>query len=260
MKVVLFCGGLGTRLRDHTQGVVPKPLANIGQRPIIWHLMKYYAHQGHKDFILCLGYRGDLIKEYFLNYKETLSNDFVLTDGGNSIKLLNCDIDDWKITFVDTGMNSNIGQRLKAVQPWLKNEEYFLANYSDGLSDLDINQHIDEIKKNDAIASFVRVRPSQSFHTVEADESGLVQEIQHVGGAGYWINGGFFILNKRIFDHMEEGDELVEAPFQRLIKKKKLHSYKYEGFWACMDTMKDKKLFDSLYDSGETSWMIWKKW
>jgi len=220
--------------------------------------MKYYAYQGHKEFILCLGYRGDLIKDYFLNYQETVSNNFILTDGGKSIELLNSDIKDWKITFVDTGIHSNIGQRLKLVQPWLEGEEYFLANYSDGLSDLDINQQVAEIKSNDAIASFVSVRPSQSFHAVEVDKSGLVRKIEHVGGAEYWINGGFFVLNQRIFDHMEEGDELVEAPFQRLIKEKKLHSKKYEGFWAAMDTFKDKSRFDSLYDSGETPWMIWK--
>ena len=257
MKVVLFCGGLGTRLREYSE-TIPKPLATIGLRPIIWHLMKYYAHQGHKDFILCLGYRGDLIKDYFLNYQETVSNNFVLTDGGKNIELLNSDINDWKITFVDTGMHSNIGQRLKAVQPWLEGEEFFLANYSDGLSDLDINQQVEEIKNNGAIASFVRVRPSQSFHAVEADASGLVQKIEHVGGAEYWINGGFMVLNQRIFEYMEDGDELVEAPFQRLIKEKKLHSKKYEGFWAAMDTFKDKSRFDSLYDSGETPWMIWK--
>lgn len=258
MKVVLFCGGLGTRLREYSE-TIPKPLANIGLRPIMWHLMKYYAHHGHKEFILCLGYRGDLIKDYFLHYEETISNDFVLTNGGRSIELLNSDIEDWQITFVDTGMHSNIGERLKAVQPWVAGEEYFLANYSDGLSDLDMNEHIEDIKKTDSVASFVRVRPSQSFHAVEVDEAGQVKKIEPVGGAQHWINGGFFVLKQSIFDYMEDGDELVEAPFQRLIKENKLHSIKYEGFWSCMDTFKDKKLFDSLYDSGETPWMVWEK-
>ena len=258
MKVVLFCGGLGTRLREYSE-TIPKPLANIGLRPIIWHLMKYYADQGHKEFILCLGYRGDLIKDYFLNYQETISNNFVLSNSGKNIELLSSDIEDWKITFIDTGMHSNIGQRLKAVQPWLEGEEYFLANYSDGLSDLDMNEQIENIKKTDAVASFVRVRPSQSFHAVEADASGLVNKIEHVGGAEYWINGGFFVLRQDIFNYMEDGDELVEAPFQRLIKEKKLYSQKYEGFWAAMDTFKDKKRFDSLYDSGDTPWILNKK-
>lgn len=257
MKVVLFCGGLGTRLREYSE-TIPKPLANIGLRPIMWHLMKYYAHQGHKEFILCLGYRGDLIKEYFLNYQETISNDFVFSNGGKTVELLSEDISDWKITFVETGMHSNIGERLMKVRSYLEDDEYFLANYSDGLSDIDMNQHIQEAKDQSAIASFVRVRPSQSFHAVEAEESGLVTSIEHVGGAEYWINGGFMVLNKEIFNYMEPGDELVEAPFQRLIKNQKLYSKKYEGFWAAMDTFKDKKRFDELYDSGKTPWMIWK--
>ena len=258
MKVVLFCGGLGTRLREYSE-TIPKPLATIGLRPIIWHLMKYYAYHGHKEFILCLGYRGDLIKDYFLNYQETVSNNFVLTHSGKNIELLNSDIDDWKITFIDTGIHSNIGQRLKAVQPWVEGEEYFLANYSDGLSDLDMNQIVEEVKSKDALASFTSVRPSQSFHAVETDKTGLVQKIEHVGGAEYWINGGFMVLSQRIFEYMEDGDELVEAPFQRLIKEKKLYSKKYEGFWAAMDTFKDKSRFDSLYDSGDTPWMVWKQ-
>ena len=133
MKVVLFCGGLGTRLREHSE-TIPKPLVNIGTRPIIWYLMKYYAYYGHKEFILCLGYKGEMIKDYFLNYRETDSNNFVLSEGGENIELLSSDINDWKITFVDTGQNSNIGSRLKAVQGYLGDDEYFLANYSDGLS------------------------------------------------------------------------------------------------------------------------------
>lgn len=259
MKVVLFCGGLGTRLREYSE-TIPKPLASIGPRPIIWHLMKYYADQGHKEFILCLGYRGDLIKEYFLNYEETISNNFVLSNGGQDVELLSSDIQNWKITFVDTGMHSNIGQRLKLVQPYIGDDEYFLANYSDGLSDLDMNAQIESImNKDDAVASFVRVRPSQSFHAVEANDSGLVEKIEHVGGAEYWINGGFFVLRKDIFDYMEDGEELVEQPFQRLIQAKKLYTHKYEGFWAAMDTFKDKKRFDSLYESGNTPWVLSKK-
>ena len=134
MKVVIFCGGLGTRLREYSE-TIPKPLVNIGERPIIWHLMKYYAHFGHKDFILCLGYRGDLIKNFFLNYNECDSNDFVLSESGRKIELFNEDTSDWRITFVDTGLKSNIGQRLKAVEKHLEGEEVFLANYTDGLSD-----------------------------------------------------------------------------------------------------------------------------
>jgi glucose-1-phosphate cytidylyltransferase len=257
MKVVLFCGGLGTRLREHSE-TIPKPLVNVGIRPIIWHLMKYYSHFGHKEFILCLGYKGDVIKDYFLNYRETDSNDFTLENSGSDIKLHSTDISDWKITFVDTGIQSNIGQRLKKVEKYLKDDEYFLANYSDGLSDLNLDAHIDKTLQDNAIASFVKVRPSQSFHSVESDKNGLVSDIKHVADAEYWINGGFFVLSRDIFKFMEEGEELVEEPFQRLIKEQRLYSKKYEGFWAAMDTFKDKKKLDDLYESGERPWMIWK--
>src|SRR5262245_7456361 len=141
MKVVLFCGGLGTRLREHSE-TVPKPMVNIGYRPIIWNLMKYYAYYGHTDFVLCLGYRGDVIKQYFLNYDECLSNDCVLSRGGQTLHVFNRDIEDWTITFVDTGLHTNIGQRLKAVEPYLDGEEMFLANYSDGLADLPLPEYL----------------------------------------------------------------------------------------------------------------------
>ena len=161
MKVVIFCGGLGTRLREYSD-TIPKPLVNIGDRPIIWHLMKYYAHYGHKDFILCLGYRGDLIKDYFLKYNECASNDFVLSEGGRKIELFSEDISDWRITFVDTGLKSNIGQRLKIVEKHLDGEEIFLANYADGLSDYPLDTHIDHFRSTNAIASFAAVRPSHA--------------------------------------------------------------------------------------------------
>ena len=158
MKVVLFCGGLGTRLREHSD-TIPKPLVNIGVRPIIWHLMRYYAHFGHKEFILCLGYRGDQIRDYFLNYNECLSNDFILSEGGRRIEPVKRDIEDWKITFVDTGLHANIGQRLLRVRKYLDDDEEFLANYSDGLTDLPLDAHIAHFRQHRAIASFVAVRP-----------------------------------------------------------------------------------------------------
>ncbi len=255
MKVVLFCGGLGTRLREYSE-TIPKPLAYIGVRPIIWHLMKYYAEYGHKEFILCLGYKGDMIKDYFLNYEETVSNDFVLSESGKNIELLNRDISDWKITFVDTGLKNNIGQRLRAIKEHIGEDEYFLANYSDGLSDLNLEQHINNARNNNAIASFVMVRPSDSFHAVQADETGRVTKI-HLSGAENWINGGYFVLHNTIFNYLENGEELVEEPFQRLIQERRLYSTKYKGFWCAMDTFKDKIQLDELYDLGSPPWMIW---
>ena len=257
MKVVLFCGGLGTRLRDYSESI-PKPLVPVGYRPILWHVMRYYAHFGHKDFILCLGYKADSIKQYFLNYDETISNDFVMSEGGRKVDLLASDIQDWKITFVDTGLNSNIGMRLNVVQPLLEGEEMFLANYSDGVSDLPLPAMIDTFRQQDAVASFAAVAPTQSFHLVSIENDGRVKNIRHVKDVGMRINGGFFVFRKQIFDWIKPGEELVEEPFRRLAAAGKLIAYSYDGFWACMDTFKDKQLLEDLYSRGQVPWEIWK--
>ena len=256
MKVVLFCGGLGTRLREHSD-TIPKPLVTVGYRPIIWHLMRYYAHFGHKDFVLCLGYRGEMIREYFLNYRDCMSNDFVLSLPEREIEPLQRDVEGWRITFVDTGMHANLGQRLRRVQHLLQGESMFLANYSDGLSDLDLNQSITDFQASDAVASFLAVRPAQSFHSVTADKDGLVTGIESMHRSDVWINGGFFCLRNGIFDVLHEGEELVEQPFQRLVAQRKLHARKHEGFWAAMDTFKDKITFDRMEAKGNCPWMVW---
>jgi glucose-1-phosphate cytidylyltransferase len=257
MKVVLFCGGLGTRIREYSD-TIPKPMIPIGYRPMLWHLMKYYAHFGHREFILCLGYRGDVIKQYFLNYDECLSNDFVLSKGGRDLTLRSRDIQDWTVTFVDTGLHSNLGQRLKAVAPYLDGDEMFLANYSDGLTDLCLPGYVEHFRARDSIASFIAVRPKQTFHVVAMDDDGMVQDISHVGEAGLWINAGFFIFKREIFDHMREGEELVEEPFRRLIAARRLITYPYNGFWACMDTFKDKQMFDDVNALGNPPWEVWR--
>ena len=257
MKVVLFCGGLGTRLREHSD-TIPKPLVNIGVRPIIWHLMRYYAHFGHKEFILCLGYRGDQIRDYFLNYNECLSNDFVLSEGGRRIEPVKRDIEDWKITFVDTGLHANIGQRLLRVRNYLDGDEEFLANYSDGLTDLPLDAHIANFRENRSIASFVAVRTAQSFHCVHSDDGGFVTSFGRIAESEFWINGGFFCLRQEIFDFIEEGDELVEQPFERLIAERKLAVYRYGGFWQQMDTFRDKIMYDRMEGRGDCPWMVWK--
>ena len=163
VKVVLFCGGFGTRLREYSE-TIPKPLVDVGHRPIIWHLMKYYEHHGHSDFILCLGYQGRMIKEYFLNYDECMSNDFVMTEGGKNVELYNRDIDNWRITFVDTGLNANLGERLLAVRKYLGDDEFFLANYSDGLSDLPLLDHIEMTQDRRALAGFVGINEVMGVH------------------------------------------------------------------------------------------------
>src|SRR5262245_53276560 len=245
------------RLREYSE-TIPTPMVAIGYRPILWHVMRYYAHFGHKEFILCLGYKGDSIKRYFLEYDETASNDFVMSEGGKKIDLLASDIDDWKITFVDTGLTSNIGTRLRATRPFLEGEEMFLANYSDGVSDLPLLDMIEHFRGRDAVASFVGVAPTQSFHLVRADESGWVRSISHVKEVGMRINGGFFVMRPEIFDWMRPGEELVEEPFQRLAATGRLLAYPYDGFWACMDTFKDKQLLEDLYTRGQVRWEVWK--
>jgi glucose-1-phosphate cytidylyltransferase len=256
MKVVLFCGGLGTRLREFT-GEIPKPMVKIGDRPILWHLMKYYAHFGHTDFVLCLGYKADVIKRYFLNYEEWLSNDFAMSQGGKELRLERHDIADWNITFVDTGLHANIGQRLMAVRRYVQGEEMFLANYSDGLTDMDLSKMTEAFRATDNVASFVAVPPSQSFHLVKMEPDGNVTSIKSVRDTDVLINGGFFVLRQQIFDYMRPGDELVLAPFGRLIAEKRLLAYRCERFW-CMDTFKEQQELTDLANSGRGPWELWK--
>jgi len=258
MKVVLFCGGLGTRLREHSEEI-PKPLVNIGHRPIMWHLMRYYAHFGHRDFILCLGYRGDMIREYFAGYREWLTNDFVLSDGGRKFELLSSDIEDWRITFVDTGLHTNIGQRLMRVRHHVEGEEMFLANYADALTDMPLDRQIADFTASGAAVSFVAVPPASSFHGVLSSDNGTVTRFGTMRDAGFWINGGYFCMRREIFDNIENGDELVEKPFERLIAQRKLRVYRYDGFWQQMDTFKDKITYDRMEGRGDCPWKLWRR-
>ena len=258
MKVVLFCGGLGLRLRDYSNNI-PKPLVEVGHRPVLWHLMKYYAHYGHKEFILCLGYGQAMIKDYFLKYDECLSNDFTLSDGGKKIDLFNTDIHDLRITFVDTGLNSNIGERLRRVRSHLEGEEMFLANYADGLSDLDCTSYVESFKKKGKIACFLSVKVPQSYHVVQYDSENYATKLEPVAEGSTRVNGGFFVFRKELFDHMREGEELVIEPFSRLIAKRQLLTVPYDGFWRSMDTSKDRAELDTLAARGNPPWEVWSK-
>lgn len=258
MKVVLFCGGMGTRMREFSE-TIPKPLVHVGHRPIIWHLMRHFAYFGHKDFILCLGYKGEMIREFFLNYKPHMSEDFRLEQGVPKLRSNVTDVRDWNIEFVDTGLRRNIAERLVAVRHLLRGEEMFLANYSDQLCDIDLEQYIGLAKAQQKIASFVSVRPAGSYHTVVTEPDGMVRYIGPWADAELWINGGYMVLRREIFEHIEPGDELVEAPFQRLIAQKQLFSYRHQGFWKAMDTYKDKLSFDEDYESGCRPWELWSR-
>jgi len=259
MKVVLFCGGEGMRLRGYSEDV-PKPMVTIGSRPVLWHVMKYYAHFGHKDFILCLGYKANVIKNYFLEYEESVSNDFVFSQGGRKLDFMQRDIDDWRITFVDTGLRSTIADRLRLVEPYLDGEEVFLANYSDSLTDFPLPQLIDEFqRRQDSYASFISVQPrSSSLDTVDLGQDGAVRAIKCMKDSNIWVNGGYFVLRKQVFRYIHPGEELVYEPFRRLISDGRVWSQKYSGFWQCMDTFKDKQILDELDASGSAPWCLWK--
>lgn len=258
MKVVLFCGGAGMRLRGYSEDV-PKPMVTIGSRPVLWHVMKYYAHFGHKDFILCLGYQANVIKNYFLEYEESVSNDFVFAQGGRKLEFMQRDIDDWTITFVDTGLRSTIADRLRLVEPYLNGEEIFLANYSDGLTDFYLPQLIQEFSNRDSYASFLSVQPrSSSLDTVHMDSQGVVRAIKCMNNSNIWVNGGYFVFRKEVFRYINPGEELVYEPFQRMISEGKVWSHRYDGFWQCMDTFRDKQILDELEAAGTAPWCLWK--
>ena len=257
MKVVLFCGGQGLRMRDFTNRL-PKPLAPIGERPVLWHVMKYYAQYGHKDFVLCLGYGGQQIKDYFINYKEWDSNDFTLEPASNSVTLHSSDIDDWSITFVDTGANSLLGDRLLKVRPYISEEETFLCNYADSLTDCPIDAIVDHHRSTGVTATILATRPTRSLHVLEIEDDSTVDHIGPMKESGMWINGGFMVLQQGIFDVIEPGDELVDQPFKRLIAQRQLSAYRYCGNWMGVDTFKDRQEMEDLWIHGTPWWAAWR--
>ena len=272
MKVVLFCGGQGLRLREFG-GDVPKPMVPLGYRPVLWHVMRWYAHHGHTDFVLCLGHGADAVKRYFLDYDETTTNDFVLRPTPrngrradderprNRARLVTDDIGDWSITFVDTGINANIGERLSAVRPYLGDDEFFLANYADGLTDAPLPRMIDDLRRkhrrDGTAATFLRVRPSQSFHCMEADDDGTITAIKEVQRCDVWINGGYFVLHRDVFDVLGPGEELVGPAFDRLVARRRLTSWRHDGFFAAMDTFKEQQHLARLHAEGLAPWQVW---
>jgi glucose-1-phosphate cytidylyltransferase len=257
MKVVLFCGGYGLRMRDGMTDV-PKPMTMVGHRPLIWHVMRYYAHHGHNEFILCLGYGAHHIKDYFLNYRETASNDFVMSHGGDRIDLLSTDISDWTIHFIDTGVDSAIGERLRRVRHLVADEEVFLANYSDVLTDAPLPIMIDRFVASDAVVSLLAARPEHSFHCVDVDQSGRIRHIRPAVDMGLWVNGGFFVLRQEVFDHIPKGGDLVGDACSALAERGQLLSYCYSGFWHPTDTIKERNNLEVLFARGSRPWMVWE--
>src|ERR1700759_4249393 len=256
MKVVLFCGGLGMRMRDGVTNA-PKPMAMIGDRPLLWHVMRYYAHYGHTDFVLCLGYGASAVKDFFLSYDETRSNDFVLEGGAREAKLFNTDISDWRITFVDTGLNSAIGERLRRVRRFLDGEEMFLANYADVFTDALLPDMIQRFEASDAVASLLAVPPQSSHHVVDVGEDGLITQVTPVRDLRQWENGGYLVLRPEIFDHLHEGEDLVEDALTRLIPQRRGLAYPYKGDRCPADTVKERAQLEEMYNRGHCPWMVW---
>lgn len=253
MKVVLFCGGLGTRIREYSE-TIPKPMIPIGNQPILWHVMQYYSQYGHTDFVLCLGYKANTIKEFFLSYRAHAFADCVVSGFGANVELLNEPLEDWRVTMIDTGIWRNIGERLWAVRDHVRNEEMFMANYSDGLTNVDLDDMIDKFKKSGKVACFLAIRPPLTYHLADIDTDGRVREFRTSDRSEIWINGGYFLLRKEIFDYMHEGEELVIEPFKRLIEADQLIAYKHDGFWRSMDTLKDRQILEDLIEQGEMPW------
>jgi glucose-1-phosphate cytidylyltransferase len=258
MKVVIFCGGLGLRMRSGVDSA-PKPMMSIGDRPVLWHIMRYYAHFGHNEFILCLGFGAASVKEYFLNYRETVSNDFVLAKGGEHIELLSSDIGDWRITFVDTGIDTSIGERLRRVRRYLDDDEIFLANYGDVLTDAPMDRIVDQFMVSGAVASLLAVPPQASFHIVEFAADSRVSGLRSVSDLPLWINGGYFVLRQDVFDVLDEDEDLVGDAFPRLAKEGRLLAVPHHGFWAPMDTLKERAQLEELHRRGKHPWALWTR-
>jgi glucose-1-phosphate cytidylyltransferase len=255
MKVVLFCGGYGMRMRDGVTDV-PKPMTTVGPRPLIWHVMRYYAHFGHRDFILCLGYGAHHIKNYFLSYDETASNDFVLREG--KVDLLGSDIQDWTITFAHTGLDSPIGERLRRVRHLVEGEEMFLANYADVLTDLPINDMVDQFKASDAVGALAAVPPQSAFHCVDVADDGRISAIRTLQEMPIWENGGYFVLRPEIIDRIPENGDLIADACMPLSKEGRMMAYRHTGFWHPADTVKERNALEAAYRSGKRPWMLWE--
>ena len=253
MKVVLFCGGLGTRIREYAENI-PKPMIPIGHQPILWHVMQYYSQFGHRDFILCLGYKANIIKDFFLSYRPQAFADCVVSGFGGKVELLEGPREDWRVTLIDTGIWRNIGQRLWAVRDQVKDEEIFLANYSDGLCDVDLDDMVERFRRSGKLACFLAVRPPLTYHLADIEADGRVRAFRTSDRSDIWINGGYFLLRREIFDYMQDGEELVLEPFSRLIEADQLLAYKYEGFWRSMDTLKDRQVLEDMVEQGKMPW------
>ena len=257
MQVVILCGGLGTRLREETE-YRPKPMVPVGNRPILWHIMKIYAAHGHREFILCLGYKGEVIKDYFLNYQASVSDVTLRLGRSPSVEYhTSHDEEDWTVTMVDTGQKTMTGGRLQRALPFLRDEP-FLLTYGDGVCTADINACVRFHREHGGIATLTAVTPLNRFGHLALEESHVADFEEKPVSRGEFINGGFFVFDKKVGDYLT-GDECVleQEPLRRLAGEKQLHAYRHEGYWQCMDTFREYEMLNKVWEAGEAPWKIW---
>lgn len=255
-QVVILCGGRGTRLREETE-FKPKPLVEIGGYPILFHIMKHYAHFGYQSFVLCLGYKGWMIKEYFLNY-EYMNSDFTITlSKERQIEVHGAGrVADWQVTLADTGLQTMTGGRIKRIEKYLTGDTFF-ATYGDGLSDLDLHELVKFHKQKGRIATVTGVHPISRFGEIEANDQGIAHYFGEKPRLDDFVSGGFFVFDRRIFDYLDENSVLEEEPMRQLTKEGQLAVYPYEGFWTSMDTYRDYLELNKIWEKGRPQWKLW---
>lgn len=258
-KIVILCGGEGTRLREETE-YKPKPMVSIGGLPILWHIMKFYAHYGFTDFILCLGYKGDMIKQFFLSH-EMMHNDFTihLGDRGRDTIHRNGKKEDWSVTFADTGLKSMTGARIKRIEKYIDSDTFF-ATYGDGLTNVNLSDELLFHKKHGGAATLLGVHPHSRYGLVRANEKGLVERFTEKPVLDDYINGGFYVFENKIFDYLDEVESCVleTLPFEKMVSQRRVSMYRHEGFWYGVDTYKDYLELNKMWDEGKRPWKVWQ--
>lgn len=258
MKVVILAGGLGTRISEESH-LRPKPMIEIGDRPILWHIMKIYSHYGYNDFVICLGYKGYMIKEFFADYYLHMSDvTFDFTDG-NQLTVHQNVAEPWKVTLVDTGLNAQTGARIKKIQKYVGNERFFLT-YGDGVSDVDINKLLSYHNDHGKIGTMTAIQPGGRFGVLDIDGNNNIKRFaEKAKEDGGWINAGFMVLEPKVFDYLSGEDKCIfeREPMINLANEGELAAFKHSGFWQCMDTQRDKGVLESLWGSGKAPWKTW---
>ena len=256
--VVILCGGRGMRLNEQTESI-PKPMVQVGGMPILWHIMKLYSHFGFKEFILCLGYKGEKIRELFMDYQGWRRGDFTLRSGprGRELDYHLGELEDWTITFADTGLKTNTGGRLKRVERYITGPT-FMVTYGDGVSDLDLQALLAEHQRSGRVATMTCVMPRTHFGIVDVEDGGRISRYTEKPLLNTLVNGGFFVCSRELFAYLGDNEMLEREPFDRLLRDGQLHGHRHDGFWMCMDTYKDNQVLNDLWERGEAPWKVWK--